>query len=109
MYTTFLQEFQKMSVVDKMEEFIATLDSDHSEWVCIDGEEGDYGVIVYRFQGLEVCRMISEGGDSDYYKFTPAGKTLLLTKLLEVSDIDKELSSALMRGPLATLDALTHS
>lgn len=92
MYSAFLQELQAMPVADKMEVFIATLDSDHSGWVCIDGEEGDHGVIVYRHGGVEVCRIVSTGGDNDNYEFTASGRALLFSKMFEACEIDTEIS-----------------
>ena len=60
---------------------------DDSEFVCVDGEEGDYGVIKYLdTAGNLVAIRTIYGGDREDVDFTEFGKALMrqkLTALLE--------------------------
>lgn len=81
----FLDDVLTMDVREKLKDFINSFDRDHSGWVYVDGEEGDYGEILYSKDGVLVAKGRSEGGDCDWYEFTPEGKALLFSKLIEVA------------------------
>lgn len=84
MLQTFLDELRTLAIEDLMNDFIDTFESDSSGWVVVDGEEGDHGQILYRHNGVLVAKMVSSGGDTDYYEFTPEGKDILLSKYLSI-------------------------
>lgn len=55
---------------------------DDSEFVCVDGEEGDYGVIKYSdTEGHLVAIRTIYGGDREDVEFTDYGKALMRNKL----------------------------
>ena len=60
---------------------------DHSAFVFVDGEEGDYGVIRYSdAAGQLVAIKTVHGGDSESVELTPFGKSLLREKLIALLD-----------------------
>jgi hypothetical protein len=64
--------------LDRTLDFVA----DHSEFVCVDGEEGDYGKVTYRTpEGVIVAVRTILGGDDEETVFTPEGK-VIMTNLL---------------------------
>ena len=79
MYDSFLREVFDPEFKEDIEKFLDSLDEDHSNWVCVDGEEGDYGYVTYNLNGREICRKESAGGDNDWYTFTPSGKFHILS------------------------------
>lgn len=79
MFEEFLNEIQTMSIKDSMEKIIESFDEDTSGFVYVDGEEGDYGRILFSHNGVLIATRVIEGGDSEWYEFTPEGKSLLLT------------------------------
>jgi hypothetical protein len=78
MFDDFLFQIQTMDIRDWMEKFINSFDSDNSGFVYVDGEEGDYGRILFSHNGVLIATQVIEGGDSEWYEFTPEGKSLLL-------------------------------
>lgn len=95
MLADFYREVLTMSMEDQLKEFIDTFDVDQSGWVFVDGEEGDYGEVLYRHNGVLVAKMISEGGDSDRYEFTDEGKSLLLAKMVNALGAPAQESTVL--------------
>lgn len=79
MFEEFLNAIQTMSIKDSMEKFIESFDEDTSGFVYVDGEEGDYGRILFSHNGVLIATRVIAGGDSEWYEFTPEGKSLLLT------------------------------
>lgn len=58
---------------------------DSSEFVFVDGEEGDYGVIKYFTpKGNLLAIKTVEGGDSEFTEFTEFGKNFLKQKILNI-------------------------
>jgi hypothetical protein len=64
--------------------------SDYSEFVYVDGEEGDYGIVKYYGETLLAVRFI-EGGDMEHTKFTAYAKEILAVKAK--CWLEKEISS----------------
>lgn len=61
------------------------LTADHSEFVYVDGEEGDFGVIRYKdASGQVVATKTVDGGDSAHLELTDYGKPLVAAKLMDV-------------------------
>jgi hypothetical protein len=59
------------------------LAEDSSDYVVVDGEESDYGVIRYLDAGGKVVAIKTiHGGDSEEWEVTEHGKTLIADKLL---------------------------
>jgi hypothetical protein len=83
----FMEEFWldlRMKMRSPIDELDRTLDfvADHSEFVCVDGEEGDYGKVTYRTpEGVIVAVRTILGGDDEETVFTPEGK-VIMTNLL---------------------------
>ncbi len=66
-------------VTDAPDEFIA----DHSEYVYVDGEEGDWGRITYSDKdGKLVATHLIYGGDRDEWVFTEFGCDLFCGKMI---------------------------
>ncbi len=67
-------------VLDKLSErFESELIVDNSEYVYVDGEEGDYGKVYYRTEDNELLfTKIIEGGDREYWEVTPGGYARLV-------------------------------
>lgn len=59
------------------------LDSDYSNFTYVDGEEGDYGVVLHSLNGIVLVKQIVEGGDCDYYEITKSGKKFYTKIILE--------------------------
>ena len=78
MFDDFLHQIQTMHIKDSMEKIIESFDCDNSGFVYVDGEEGDYGRILFSHNGVLIATQVIEGGDSEWYEFTPEGKSLLL-------------------------------
>jgi hypothetical protein len=67
-----------------LEQLDLNLTEDRSEYVYVDGEEGDFGVIRYKDAAGEVVAVRTiEGGDSEYTELTEHGKPLVAAKMLE--------------------------
>lgn len=61
------------------------LAEDRKDFVFVDGEEGDHGVIRYMdATGNVVCIRTIEGGDIEQLELTDYGKPLVAAKMLEV-------------------------
>lgn len=57
-----------------LEKWEDDLDADHTDWVCVDGEEGDHGSVYYRDdKGVLMYTRKSNGGDDDWIEMTEAG------------------------------------
>lgn len=78
----FLLEIHR-ALQEDLEAYVDTLKSDHSEWVYVDGEEGDYGRIKYTdpVDGKLIACFVSLGGDQDNFEFTKWGRGMFLAKL----------------------------
>ena len=79
-------DYELSNVMWKVREALDALDDtfskDSSGYVYVDGEEGDYGDILY-YQGEEpVYTHRSHGGDSDEIILTELGKTLVRPVIL---------------------------
>ncbi len=68
-----------------VEQFVDDIEyeSDSSNYNVVDGEEGDYGTIIYSHNGIPVCIYINHGGDSEEYIFTRYGKAMMKLKLMD--------------------------
>lgn len=62
---------------DNLEKIEPNFEIDNSEFVVVDGEEGDYGLIKYSLDGIHIATKVVEGGDSEYYEWTETGKAML--------------------------------
>lgn len=82
MLDEFLYELILGDFRDEVENLINSFVADHSQWVYVDGEEGDYGIITYTHLGFVVCRYEDQGGDSGEYKFTGIGKKVLTSAVI---------------------------
>lgn len=61
-----------------------TCDVDDSEYVFVDGEEGDYGKVKYHnTDGRLIAVRIIHGGDDEDITFTMEGKEILKEQLRE--------------------------
>lgn len=61
------------------------LTADHSEFVVVDGEESDFGVIRYKdATGQVVAIKTVDGGDAAHLELTEYGKPLVAAKLMDV-------------------------
>lgn len=58
-------------------------DVDRSGFTVVDGEEGDFGKIVYSKNGMVVATLEVFGGDQEDLEFTPYGKALMKSYVLE--------------------------
>ncbi len=67
-----------------LEETDLNLTEDSSEYVYVDGEEGDYGEIRYSLQGTLIATKVVEGGDCSYLELTDDGKKFLISKVKEI-------------------------
>lgn len=57
---------------------------DWSNYNYVDGEEGDYGVCKLSTQeGVHIADWVNEGGDTDYYQYTPEGLEYVKAKFKE--------------------------
>jgi hypothetical protein len=83
MYNTFMRDNINPIFEELFEIFIDTLDCDHTNWVCVDGEEGDYGKVTYSKNGIVIYSLESTGGDNDWYEFTDVGKIIIMKMLVE--------------------------
>lgn len=75
--------FETEAIFDKLED---SLVADHSKWVYVDGEEGDYGIVTYTLNGELVCTHHIHGGDCENYVFTRFGVILIKKALMELID-----------------------
>lgn len=66
-----------------LDKWMDTLEADHSDWVCVDGEEGDHGAVHYRENGNIVCSKRSNGGDDDWIEMTEYGARRALEMIRE--------------------------
>lgn len=72
------------SFTNALEDTDLGLTSDHSEFVFVDGEEGDYGNVKYSDdKGLVAVKKIY-GGDNEELELTEYGKTVVAAKMLEI-------------------------
>lgn len=55
MLDEFLQDLMTTDFREEVEKLINSFVADHSQWVYVDGEEGDYGIITYTHLGYVVC------------------------------------------------------
>lgn len=85
-FNEFLYTILVPKIEDKFEEYLDTLQRDYSEWVYVDGEEGDFGVVKYYDNGVLICSKLSNGGDDDWVDFTQEG----IKKLTELLNFNKE-------------------
>ncbi|HET8687721.1 MAG TPA: hypothetical protein VFM18_13805 [Methanosarcina sp.] len=67
-------------------EKILGMKKDTSEFVYVDGEEGDFGEIKYFLEDHLIATHIIEGGDSDYWEYTTIGKNVLCQELQRAFD-----------------------
>lgn len=68
-----------------LEDLDLNLTEDLTDFVCVDGEEGDFGVIRYKdATGNVVAIKNVEGGDVEHLELTDYGKPLIAAKLLLV-------------------------
>jgi hypothetical protein len=82
----------------KLEDLDLGLVEDLKDFVYVDGEEGDFGVIRYLdASGQVVCVRTIEGGDSEQMELTEYGKPLIAAKMLEV--FKETLTEALELAP----------
>ena len=64
------------------------LTSDSSDFVVVDGEEGDYGIIRYKDSSGEVVAIkIVHGGDDEELQITEYGKSIIFSKFREVFEV----------------------
>lgn len=84
MINAFYETLRGYDIKDHLESFTDTFTKDYTHWNCVDGEEGDYGSILYYNKTELVCEFKSTGGDNDWYEFTPYGKKLLLDEMLRL-------------------------
>lgn len=61
------------------------VEEDCSDYVYVDGEEGDHGTIkfVQKSTGQLLAKKVILGGDQEYYEFTPLGRTYYAERLLQ--------------------------
>lgn len=72
-------------LLDKIEDYEVTLVADYKDFVYIDGEEGDYGLVYYSTkEGELVYTRHVHGGDRESLEFTELGKQKLKEIYLEV-------------------------
>jgi hypothetical protein len=72
------------SFTNALEDTDLGLTSDHSEFVFVDGEEGDYGNVKYSDdKGLVAVKKVY-GGDSEELELTEYGKTVVAAKMMEL-------------------------
>lgn len=62
-YIESLPRFEVLVSLSKLEE-------DKTNYHIVDGEEGDYGEIIYKTRKYVICHYENHGGDDDNYKFT---------------------------------------
>ena len=56
--------------------------TDYSEFIVVDGEEGDYGIIKYYYGEELIAVKTVYGGDEEGTEFTEFGKLLFNAKLI---------------------------
>lgn len=62
--------------------FEQQLTENWDDYVVVDGEEGDYGVVkLYDSSGGFVAEYVNEGGDSTFVNYTEYGKQVLKSHL----------------------------
>ncbi len=73
----------------ELQDYEPELQSDHSDYVVVDYEEGDFGIIRYTdTTGNLVAIFVNYGGDCEEYVFTNYGKRILMGIVqVAVSDI----------------------
>jgi hypothetical protein len=55
---------------------------DYSEFVVVDGEESDYGIIRHYYGNNLLAVRTVHGGDSEYIEYTTFGKWFFKNKLI---------------------------
>ena len=72
--------------------------ADHSDYVVVDGEEGDFGVVRYRNGDNQLVAVRTvQGGDSETIELTPFGAQLVKQRLLAV--LTQALDSTVTGNP----------
>lgn len=73
-----------IKLIDIFDELESTLRQDNTNYVYVDGEEGDYGVITYysKYDDLVATRTI-HGGDSETVEFTPYGVRIIKRMIID--------------------------
>lgn len=81
----FLDEIQR-EIHDFLAKYVDTLVADTSEFIYVDGEEGDHGKITYTdpYDKKLICTRIIEGGDVESFEFTQWGRGMFLSLLVGV-------------------------
>lgn len=70
------------TLIRVLEEDDLELVADHKDFVYVDGEEGDYGIVRYSdAQGNEIAVRTIHGGDSDDVTLTEFGAALVRERL----------------------------
>jgi hypothetical protein len=94
-----LWQYDLQSTFDRLlEDAELGLTEDRSDFVFVDGEEGDYGVIRYTDASGQVVAVRNiEGGDAESIELTDLGKPLVARKMLEL--FRHTLAEKLMLAP----------
>ncbi len=99
--STFLYDLQS-PFMRLLEDTDLGLVADHTDFVFVDGEEGDHGVVRYRnADGQLIAEHVIHGGDSDDWNLTPLGAELVKTRLMalfaEVVETKVQSAATLLR------------
>lgn len=79
------------AIDDPLSKIMDGLVIDKSQFVGVDGEEGDYGIITYSLgldygpdAGKLIATHVIEGGDCEYYEYTDFGKDWINRAIIEL-------------------------
>ena len=76
LFETFLAEMGIYAIIPDDQDIKFT--TDHSDFVVVDGEEGDHGIIRYCDGNGIVAIHTVDGGASDHIQFTPHGVGVMI-------------------------------
>lgn len=95
------------AMAEMVEAWENSLESNHDEFVVIDNEESDYGIIRYKdSNGVEMLTKVVQGGDVENTYFTEAGIQVMRKMMLD--NFSDMLEAALIAGLPTAGDLKAH-
>jgi hypothetical protein len=95
------------AMAEMVEAWENSLEANHDEFVVVDNEEGDYGIIRYMdANGVEMLTKVVQGGDIENTYFTDAG-VIAMRKLMQ-DNFTNMLEEALIAGQPTAGDLKAH-
>lgn len=95
------------AMAEMVEAWENSLETNHDEFVVVDNEEGDYGIIRYMdANGVELMTKVVQGGDIEDTYFTTIGTAIVREMFLK--NFEKMLDVALVAGLPTEADLKAH-